>query len=93
LKGKKWRSGRPEDEKRKAYAGTMTAVYAWYPLGSTPKMVSEWAITACWGMQPETLLSNSCIADPTRCFSRMHLNNGHGATDSESDPDPVVGER
>ena len=75
------------------YAGTMTAVYAWYPGRFNAKDGFRMGNYSLLGYAAGNIALEFLYSGPHSLLSRMHLNNGHGATDSESDPDPVVGER
>ena len=70
------------------YAGTMTAVYAWYP--------GRYDSTDAFRMGNYNLLvymaGNIALeffySGPHSMFSRMHLSNSHGASGSSANPSP-----
>ncbi|HEX9111050.1 MAG TPA: hypothetical protein VF845_06190 [Terriglobales bacterium] len=68
------------------YAGTMTAVYGWYPGRYNAKdafrMGNYNALVYIGG----NIALEFLYSGPHSLISRMHLNNGHGAPDSGSQP-------
>jgi hypothetical protein len=66
------------------YAGSMTAVYAWYPGRYNGKDALRMGNYTMLGYVGGNLALEFLYSGPHSLLSRMHLNNGHGA------PDPVA---
>jgi hypothetical protein len=61
------------------YAGTMTAVYAWYPSRYNGKDALRMGNYAMLGYVGGNIALEFLYSGPHSLLSRMHLNNGHGA--------------
>jgi hypothetical protein len=68
------------------YAGTMTAVYAWYPNRYDAKDAFRMGNYSLLGYAGENVALEFIYSGPHSLLSRMHLNNGHGAPASGSTP-------
>jgi|SRR5579863_168102 len=66
------------------YAGTMTAVYGWYPSRYNAKDGFRMGNYSLLGYVSENVALEFFYTGSHSLFHRMHLNNGHGA------PDPSV---
>jgi len=67
------------------YAGTMTAVYGWYPSRYNAKDGFRMGNYSLLGYVAENVALEFFYSGPHSLLHRMHLNNGHGAPD----PSPV----
>ena len=63
------------------YAGTMTAVYAWYPDRYDGKDALRMGNYAMLGYVGGNIALEFFYSGPHSLLHRMHLNNGHGAPD------------
>jgi len=63
------------------YAGTMTAVYGWFPNRYGPKDAFRMGNYSMLGYMGENISLEFLYSGPNSLFSRMHLNNSHGAPD------------
>jgi hypothetical protein len=68
------------------YAGSMTAVYAWYPGRYNGKDALRMGNYAMLGYVGGNVALEFLYSGPHSLLHRMHLNNGHGAPDSSSNP-------
>ncbi len=68
------------------YAGTMTAVYAWYPSRYDYKDGFRMGNYSLLGYVGANIALEFIYSGPHSWLSRMHLNNAHGAPDSGSNP-------
>jgi hypothetical protein len=68
------------------YAGTMTAVYGWYPRRYNAKDGFRMGNYSVLGYLGGNIALEFIYRGPHSLLSRMHLNDGHGATDSGSHP-------
>jgi hypothetical protein len=68
------------------YAGTMTAVYAWYPGRYNAKDAFRMGNYVMLGYVGANIGLEFFYSGPHSLLSRMHLNNGHGAASSGSSP-------
>jgi hypothetical protein len=68
------------------YAGTMTAVYAWYPGRYNGKDALRMGNYAMLGYVGGNIALEFIYSGPHSLLRRMHLNNGHGAPDAGSNP-------
>lgn len=68
------------------YAGTMTAVYGWYPGRYDYKDAFRMGNYALLGYIGANISIEFLYSGPHSLLSRMHLNNRHGAPDSGSNP-------
>ena len=63
------------------YAGTMTAVYAWFPNRYGAKDAFRMGNYSLLGYMGENISLEFLNSGPRSLFARMHLNNTHGAPD------------
>ncbi|MGB9234861.1 MAG: hypothetical protein WCC04_10640 [Terriglobales bacterium] len=68
------------------YAGTMTAVYGWYPGRYDYKDAFRMGNYSLLGYIGANISLEFLYSGPHSLLSRMHLNNGHGAPDPSSSP-------
>jgi len=68
------------------YAGTMTAVYGWYPGRYSAKDGFRMGNYTLLGYAAGNVALEFLYRGPHSLLSRVHLNNGHGAPDSGSHP-------
>ena len=68
------------------YAGTMTAVYAWYPDRYNYKDAFRMGNYTMLGYVGGNVALEFLYSGPHSLLSRMHLNNSHGAPNPESNP-------
>jgi hypothetical protein len=68
------------------YAGTMTAVYGWYPGRYNAKDGFRMGNYSLLGYVGGNIALEFLYSGPHSLLSRMHLNNGHGAPDPRSNP-------
>ncbi|MGA2966639.1 MAG: hypothetical protein ABSD64_10525 [Terriglobales bacterium] len=68
------------------YAGTMTAVYAWYPGRYDYKDGFRMGNYSLLGYISGNIALEFLYSGPRSWFSRMHMNNRHGAPDPGSTP-------
>jgi hypothetical protein len=68
------------------YAGTMTAVYGWYPGRYNYKDAFRMGNYSLLGYVGANIGLEFLYSGPHSWLSRMHLNNGHGAPNSGSSP-------
>ncbi len=68
------------------YAGTMTAVYAWYPSRYGAKDAFRMGNYAMLGYVGGNIALEFLYSGPHSLFHRMHLNNTRGAPDPGSNP-------
>jgi hypothetical protein len=68
------------------YAGTMTAVYGWYPGRYGPKDAFRMGNYSTLGYMGGNIALEFFYSGPHSLLSRMHLKNGHGAPVSDSKP-------
>ena len=68
------------------YAGTMTAVYGWYPGRYDYKDAFRMGNYSLLGYVGGNIALEFLYSGPHSLLSRMHLNNAHGAPDSGSNP-------
>jgi hypothetical protein len=68
------------------YAGTMTAVYGWYPSRYNAKDGFRLGNYSLLGYVVENVALEFFHSGPHSLLHRMHLNNGHGAPDSSPAP-------
>jgi hypothetical protein len=68
------------------YAGTMTAVYGWYPARYGPKDAFRMGNYSLLGYIGSNLALEFFYSGPHSLLGRMHLNNAHGAPDPDSKP-------
>lgn len=64
------------------YAGTMTAVYGWYPGRYNAKDGFRMGNYSLLGYVGENVALEFLYSGPHSLLNRMHLNNGHGAPDN-----------
>jgi hypothetical protein len=68
------------------YAGTMTAVYGWYPDRYNAKDAFRMGNYSLLGYVAGNVALEFLYSGPHSLLHRMHLNNGHGAPDPGSNP-------
>ncbi len=68
------------------YAGTMTAVYAWYPGRYEAEDALRMGNYTLLGYVGANIALEFLYSGPHSLLTRMHLNNGHGAQASGSQP-------
>jgi hypothetical protein len=68
------------------YAGSMTAVYAWYPGRYNGKDALRMGNYTMLGYVGGNVALEFLYSGPHSLLHRMHLNNGHGAPDPGSNP-------
>lgn len=68
------------------YAGTMTAVYGWYPGRYNARDGFRMGNYSLLGYVGGNVALEFLYSGPHSLLSRMHLNNGHGAPDPGSNP-------
>jgi hypothetical protein len=68
------------------YAGTMVAVYAWYPGRYGYKDALRMGNYSLLGYAGANISLEFLYSGPHSLLSRMHLNNSHGAPDSSASP-------
>ena len=68
------------------YAGTMTAVYAWYPDRYNGKDAFRMGNYTMLGYVGGNIALEFLYSGPHSLLHRMHLNNGHGAPNPGSNP-------
>jgi len=68
------------------YAGTMTAVYAWYPGRYNGKDALRMGNYTMLGYVGGNVALEFLYSGPHSLLRRMHLNNGHGAPTAASNP-------
>jgi len=68
------------------YAGSMTAVYAWYPDRYNGKDAFRMGNYTMLGYAGGNIALEFFYSGPHSLFHRMHLNNGHGAPDPSPNP-------
>jgi hypothetical protein len=68
------------------YAGTMTAIYAWYPSRYEAKDALRMGNYTMVGYVAGNIALEFLYSGPHSLLHRMHLNNGHGAPDAGSNP-------
>ena len=68
------------------YAGSMTAVYAWYPGRYDAKDALRMGNYTLLGYVGGNIALEFLYSGPHSLLSRMHLNNGHGAPNPGSTP-------
>ena len=68
------------------YAGTMTAVYGWYPGRYDAKDALRMGNYSLLGYVGGNIALEFLYSGPHSLLSRMHLNNAHGAPDPGSQP-------
>jgi len=68
------------------YAGTMTAVYAWYPSRYNGKDAFRMGNYTMLGYVGGNIALEFFYSGPHSFLHRMHLNNGHGAPDPRPAP-------
>jgi hypothetical protein len=68
------------------YAGTMTAVYGWYPSRYNAKDGFRMGNYSLLGYVAENVALEFFYSGPHSLIHRMHLNNGHGAPDPSPAP-------
>jgi len=68
------------------YAGTMTAVYGWYPGRYDYKDAFRMGNYSLLGYVGANIALEFLYSGPHSWISRMHLNNGHGAPNSGPNP-------
>jgi hypothetical protein len=68
------------------YAGTMTAVYGWYPARYGPKDAFRMGNYSLLGYIGSNLALEFFYSGPHSLLGRMHLNSAHGAPDPDSRP-------
>ncbi len=68
------------------YAGTMTAVYGWYPGRYNYKDAFRMGNYSVLGYVGANIALEFIYSGPHSWISRMHLNNAHGAPDPSSNP-------
>ena len=68
------------------YAGTMSAVYGWYPGRYNAKDGFRMGNYSLLGYAAGNVALEFLYSGPHSLFSRMHLNNGHGAPDPSPNP-------
>ncbi|MGA7560100.1 MAG: hypothetical protein WCF61_03230 [Terriglobales bacterium] len=70
------------------YAGTMTAVYAWYPVRYDYKDAFRMGNYSLLGYVGANISLEFLYSGPHSLLTRMHLNDSHGAPDSSANPSP-----
>jgi len=70
------------------YAGTMTAVYGWYPNRYDYKDAFRMGNYSLLGYVVANISLEFLYSGPHSLMTRMHLNDSHGAPDSSSNPSP-----
>jgi hypothetical protein len=73
------------------YAGTMTAVYAWYPNRYGAKDAFRMGNYSLLGYAWENVALEFIYSGPHSLLSRMHLNNAHAAPSPNPNPNPNPG--
>jgi hypothetical protein len=68
------------------YAGTMTAVYGWYPSRYSDKDGFRMGNYSLLGYVAKNVALEFFYSGPHSLLHRMHLNNGHGAPDPSPAP-------
>ena len=68
------------------YAGSLTAVYAWYPGRYNGEDALRMGNYTLLGYVGGNIALEFFYSGPHSLLSRMHLNNGHGATTPGSNP-------
>jgi hypothetical protein len=68
------------------YAGSMTAVYAWYPSRYDAKDALRMGNYTMLGYVGGNIALEFLYSGPHSLLHRMHLNNGHGAPNPDSNP-------
>jgi hypothetical protein len=68
------------------YAGTMTAVYGWYPRRYGAKDALRMGSCNLLENVAGNISLEFLYSGPHSLLSRMHLNNGHGAPNPGSEP-------
>ncbi|MGC1644538.1 MAG: hypothetical protein WA741_01810 [Candidatus Sulfotelmatobacter sp.] len=68
------------------YAGTMTAVYGWYPDRYSAKDAFRMGNYSLLGYVGENIALEFLYSGPHSLLFRMHVNNGHGAQDPSATP-------
>ena len=68
------------------YAGTMTAVYSWYPGRYDYKDAFRMGNYGLLGYVGANISLEFLYSGPHPLLARMHLNDTHGAPDSGSNP-------
>jgi hypothetical protein len=68
------------------YAGTMTAVYAWYPDRYNGKDALRMGNYTMLGYVSGNIALEFLYSGPHSLLHRMHLNNGHGAPEAGTSP-------
>jgi len=68
------------------YAGTMAAVYGWYPGRYDAKDAFRMGNYSLVGYVAGNIAMEFLYSGPHSLLYRMHLNNGHGAPDPDSNP-------
>jgi hypothetical protein len=71
------------------YAGTMTAVYSWYPGRYDARDGLRMGNYNALGYVVENIALEFLYSGPHSLLSRMHLNNGHGAPSPSPSPSPT----
>jgi hypothetical protein len=71
------------------YAGTMTAVYAWYPGRYDAKDALRMGNYTLLGYVGGNIALEFFYSGPHSLLQRLHLNNGHGAPDPSPNPSPT----
>jgi hypothetical protein len=70
------------------YAGTMTAVYGWYPGRYDYKDAFRMGNYSLLGYVGANISLEFLYSGPHSLLTRMHLNDSHGAPDSSANPPP-----
>ena len=70
------------------YAGTMTAVYGWYPGRYDYKDAFRMGNYSLLGYVGANISLEFLYSGPRSLLTRMHLNDSHGAPDSSANPRP-----
>ena len=70
------------------YAGTMTAVYGWYPSRYDYKDAFRMGNYSLLGYVGANISLEFLYSGPHSLLTRMHLNDSHGAPDSSANPPP-----
>jgi hypothetical protein len=70
------------------YAGTMTAVYGWYPGRYDYKDAFRMGNYSLLGYVGANISLEFLYSGPHSLLTRMHLNDSHGAPDSSANPSP-----
>ena len=68
------------------YAGSMTAVYGWYPDRFGAKDAFRMGNYSLLGYMGGNIALEFFYSGPHSLLSRMHLNNAHGSPDSRTEP-------